>query len=128
MFKNVLDSTVLCAVFFECLFLLSVSVVQVFTDELRSVSATLETNSALMQGLQGDLQECKDVVRETLREVILLFATTNRTTGKTEPEVDPVEVGMEGWPQIIIVWVLLSCWLQLGLIAHRLEVPRTTVS
>ena len=104
------------------------SVVQVFTDELRSVSAVLETNSALITGLQVDLRECKDVVREALSEFILHFASKNRTTDSSEPEVDPDEDWMVGWPQMIIGWVLLSCWLQLGLIAHRLEVPRTTVS
>ena len=118
---NCLYSSSICSSF-------TVSVVQIFTDQIRSVSETLETNTALMSGLREDLRDCKDVVREAVSEFLLHHASTNRTTGSTEPEVDPDEDWMGGWPQMIVVWVLLSCWLQLGLIAHRLEVPRTTVS
>ena len=121
MFKSLHSSSV----FF---FFLTVSVVQVFTDQLRSVSELLETNAAQVSGLQGDLRDCKDVVGEALKEFILYHASTNRTTDSSELGVDPEEDWLGGWPQMIVLWVLLSCWLQLGLIAHRLEVPRTTVS
>ena len=75
-------------------FLLTVFVVQVFTDQLRSVSENLETNTALMSGLREDLRDCKDVVREAVSEFLLHHASTNRTTDSSEPEVDPVEVWM----------------------------------
>jgi len=109
-------------------FSVSVSVLQVFSNELRAVIAVLEANMNQTQRLQDELRGCTDIVGDALRGFDLRSAAQNLTSDDRVPEVIPEDAGTWGWPQYTILVLCLSIVGQLALIADRLGVPRTEVS
>jgi len=105
-----------------------VSVLQVFSNELRAVIAVLEANMNQTQRLQDELRGCTDIVGDALRGFDLRSAAQNLTSDDRVPEVIPEDAGTWGWPQYTILVLCLSIVGQLALIADRLGVPRTEVS
>jgi hypothetical protein len=102
-------------------------VVQLFTDELRSVGSILKNNEVVAHALREDLRECRGVVRDALRELVLAVAAQN-VSGSGSPGVISEEDGWGRWPQYTILGLLISTLCMLALIADRLGAPRTTVS
>ena len=114
--------------FLPNVFFFSVSVLQVFTNELRSVAAILEANIQLGQLLQEGLRECHDVMGEAVKEIVLSVSAQNLTEDGEVPEVAPEEVWRAEWPLYALMALSLSMVGLMALIAIRLGVPRTEVS
>ena len=108
-------------------FFISVSALQVFIDEVRASTEEMRNSVAAVASLRSGLRECESAMGIALRS----FAAKTMTIGNTEKESDEVireavEVG--GWPQYLMIGLLLSILMQILLMSNHLGVPRTAVS
>jgi hypothetical protein len=101
----------------------SVSVVQLFTDEMRVVTAALRTNIAAMGKLQGKIEDCGSSVDEALQDLL-----QDGAFNLTEARIIPEEDWMGGWSNTIVFGLLVSILCQVMLMSYHLGVPRTAVS
>ena len=96
---------------------------QLFTDEMRVVTAALRTNIAEMQRFHERILDCGSSVDGALQDLL-----KSGTFNLTEARIIPEEDWMGGWFSTVVLGLLISIICQLMLVSHHLGVPRTAVS